>query len=79
MRAVADELREARVAAGLSQRELARRLGKAHSHISKIEAGLRRIDALELIFLADALETSPGELTNRAARRMQATEGAGER
>ncbi|HRD44905.1 MAG TPA: helix-turn-helix transcriptional regulator [Caulobacter sp.] len=76
MRAVADELREARVAAGCSQRELARRLGKAHSHVSKIEAGARRIDTLEFILVAKALGIDPGELTNRAVRRLQANASA---
>jgi transcriptional regulator with XRE-family HTH domain len=41
-------LREARLAAGMSQRDVARRLGKAQSFVQKCEVGERRIDPIEL-------------------------------
>ena len=41
-------LREARLKAGMTQTEAARRLGKPQSHISKVESGERRVDAVEL-------------------------------
>lgn len=37
-----------RKGAGLTQRELSARLKKAHSFISKVEQGERRVDVLEL-------------------------------
>jgi len=46
---------EAREAAGLTQTELARRLGKPQSYISKIETGERRIDLVELVELLEAI------------------------
>ena len=46
------KLREARVAAGLSQAVVARRLGKPQSFVSKCESGERRVDVVELKFFA---------------------------
>ena len=43
---------EARKQAGLTQVEVAKRLGKAHSFISKCELGERRVDFVELRQLA---------------------------
>jgi transcriptional regulator with XRE-family HTH domain len=40
-------LRAARLAAGLTQAEVARRLGKHQSLVSKSESGERRVDAVE--------------------------------
>jgi len=41
------ELLNARTRAGLSQRDLARRLKVPHSWVAKVESGERRIDLLE--------------------------------
>ena len=46
----------AREKAGLTQQQLATRLGKPQSFISKYEGGERRIDVIEFIAIADALE-----------------------
>jgi transcriptional regulator with XRE-family HTH domain len=43
---------QARQDAGLTQVEVARRLGKAHSFLSKCELGERRVDFVELRQLA---------------------------
>jgi len=51
--ALTTRLRQAREAAGLSQTEAARRLGKPQSFISKCESGQRRLDVLELKTLAE--------------------------
>jgi len=45
-------LRQARTAAGLTQVEVARRLGKTQSFVSKCESGERRVDVVELADLA---------------------------
>lgn len=41
-------LRQARQEAGLTQAEVARRLGKPQSYVSKCESGERRVDVVEL-------------------------------
>jgi transcriptional regulator with XRE-family HTH domain len=46
----------AREKAGLTQQQLADRLGKPQSFISKYEGGERRIDVIEFIAIADALD-----------------------
>jgi len=45
-------LRQARLKAGLTQEEVARRLGKPQSFVSKCESGERRVDVVELTRLA---------------------------
>ena len=44
---------------GVTQRSLAKRLGKLNSHVSLIERGQRRIDCLELYKIAQALSMDP--------------------
>lgn len=56
---------QARREAGLTQSELAVRLGKPQSYISKAERGERRIDVIEFIDLAQALGKEPSELVSR--------------
>lgn len=41
-------LRECRVAAGLKQTDLSKRLGRAQSFISDVERGQRRLDLVQL-------------------------------
>ena len=71
-----DVLVEARRAAGLSQRDLAARIGKHPSHVAMIERGQRRVDALELYRIAHALEASPMTLLTRIASRLEALDAA---
>lgn len=47
-RAFLTVLREARLRSGLTQEELARRLGETQTFVSKCERGERRIDVVEL-------------------------------
>ena len=49
-----DKLRRARLEAGLTQAQVAVLLGKPQSFVSKIEAGERRVDFVELQVLAKA-------------------------
>jgi transcriptional regulator with XRE-family HTH domain len=52
---IGERVRESRIAAGLSQDDLARRVDLERTKIAKIEAGDRRVDALELARLSSVL------------------------
>jgi transcriptional regulator with XRE-family HTH domain len=52
----------ARESAGLSQRELAKRLDRAHSFVGKIESGERQLNVLEFCEYADVLGAEPADL-----------------
>lgn len=58
----------ARSKAGVTQRELARRLGRAHSFVGKIESGERQLNVLEFCELADALGVDARELFGRVVQ-----------
>lgn len=47
------QLIKARKKAGLKQEDVARKLGRTQSYVSKIEAGQRRIDIIQLKELAE--------------------------
>lgn len=47
-KALIEKLKKARGDNGLDQAEVAKMLGKTQSHISKVEAGQRRIDIVAL-------------------------------
>lgn len=59
LRARLIELREAR---GITQTEIAAKLGKPQSYVSKYERGERRLDIVELIAVAKALGVDPVQL-----------------
>ena len=63
-------IRDARTAKGVSQRQLARRLGKHPSFVNKIELLERRLDILEFIAIARALDMEPGTLLARVLAAM---------
>ena len=50
------ELRQVREEKGLTQTDIAVRLGQTQSFISKVERGERRLDVVELRAYCDALE-----------------------
>lgn len=56
---------EARKKLSVSQVELARRLGKPQSFISKIEIGERRLDVLEFLQIMQALEEDPSPIISK--------------
>lgn len=45
---IVEQLKKARQEAGLDQAEVAKLLGKTQSHVSRVEAGQRRIDIVSL-------------------------------
>ncbi|MGW8705668.1 helix-turn-helix domain-containing protein [Brevundimonas sp. NPDC055814] len=51
-----------RKAAEITQVELAERLGKPQSFVSKVERGERRLDVIEFCQVAEALGHDPGKL-----------------
>lgn len=57
-----DLLIDKRSKAGLTQRELALRLGVVHSLVGKVEKGERRLDVIEFISYCEALGVEPNEL-----------------
>lgn len=67
-RALMRELTAARDTAGLTQRELARHLNRAHSFVGKIESGERQLNVLDFCDYADSLGVDPAELLKRILR-----------
>jgi transcriptional regulator with XRE-family HTH domain len=63
---------ESREGAGLSQTELADRLGKPQSFVSKYEGGERRLDVIEFVAIARSLGIDPTGLFRQFARRISA-------
>ncbi len=53
-KSLVDKLKKARIEAGLDQEQVAQLLGKSQSYISRIEAGQRRIDIIQLKEFAKA-------------------------
>ena len=64
-RAAIAALKDTRIGLGISQRELARRLGKPPSFINKTEQLERRLDILEFIAIAEAMELTAESLLAR--------------
>ncbi|KAG1478338.1 hypothetical protein G6F54_013993 [Rhizopus delemar] len=68
-------LKAARKRAGVSQVDLAERLGNTQTFVSKCERGERRIDAVELVEFAEALGVKPlgllGEYLEQRAAMLQ--------
>ena len=52
-------LRDLRKKQGVRQQELAERLGRPQSYVSKYEGGERNIDLIELIDVAKAIDLDP--------------------
>lgn len=71
-RALVSVLVAARKRAGVTQRGLAGQLGKASSHVQRIEGGQRRVDALELYQIAKLLKLDPAELFDQIAAKLDA-------
>lgn len=54
--------------AGLSQSELAQKLGEYQSFVARLESGQRRLDVIEFITLADILQFDTAELLRQLKR-----------
>ncbi|MBD5398977.1 helix-turn-helix transcriptional regulator [bacterium] len=53
---------ETRKKAGITQQELAKKLGKNQSYISKYENSERRLDMIEVIAIVKAMGANPSDL-----------------
>jgi transcriptional regulator with XRE-family HTH domain len=62
-------LAAARVAAGLTQTALAKKLGRPQSFVSKFEAGERRLDIVEFLEVTRAIGVDPHDIIRRVERR----------
>jgi predicted transcriptional regulator len=61
---------ETRREAGLTQQQLARRLGKPQSFIAKYEGGERRIDVIEFLEIVRAMGAEPMTVFRALVRRV---------
>jgi transcriptional regulator with XRE-family HTH domain len=64
-------LREIRVEAGLTQMDLAARIGRDQTFVSKYESGQRRLDALELREICQAIGITLEEFAKRLERALK--------
>ena len=62
-----DVLIQARKDAGVTQAELAKRLGKPQPWVSNIERGIRRVDVIEFIAICRALNCSPEQVFGKVS------------
>jgi ribosome-binding protein aMBF1 (putative translation factor) len=58
----------ARKKAGMTQRDLAARIKRPRSFVGRMEAGERRIDVIEFIQIARAVDGDPKELFGKLVR-----------
>jgi transcriptional regulator with XRE-family HTH domain len=61
-------LKRARLESGLTQIEVAERLGRPQSFVSKCESGERRVDVAEFLAFCTVLRTDPASFLRRIAR-----------
>lgn len=67
---VVEAIKAERLRAGLKQEELAARIGKDQSWVSLVENSQRRLDVVEFIQLAEALDVDPAELLREIVGRL---------
>lgn len=58
-------LTDARLSKGLTQTEVATRLGKPQSFVSKYESGERRLDVVEFLKVCQALSVNPNTILQK--------------
>jgi len=60
-------LTSARTKAGMTQQQLAERLGKPQSYVAKYEGGERRVDVVEFLAIAEVLDFDPARAVREVA------------
>ena len=68
LRVLGEVLVEARKRAGRKQSDVAAKLGLPASYLSKIENGTRRLDVIELIQIAEAMDADPAAIVRDLQR-----------
>lgn len=68
---LAELLRELREQAGLTQAEVAPRLGRPQNRVSDFERGGRRVDVIEFMDYCTALGADPGDVFAELRRRLR--------
>ncbi len=58
---------------GVTQTQLAERLGKPQSFVSKVEQGARRLDVIEFYAICRAMETDPEAVFGLLVRNLPVT------
>ncbi len=71
LKLLGEVLVRARERAGLKQSDVAARLALPASYLSKVENGTRRLDVIELIQIADAMDTDPAEIVRELRRALR--------
>ena len=64
-------LKQIRIDAGLKQVELAQKLGKHQSFVSKYESGERQLDILELRYICNTLDISFIDFSKKLEERLK--------
>jgi transcriptional regulator with XRE-family HTH domain len=72
LRILGKALAQARERRGFKQSDIAAKLGLPPSHLSKVENGTRRLDVIEFVQIAEAMETDPGALMREIAEALGA-------
>lgn len=73
MKVLGEVIVRARERAGLKQADVAARLGLPPSYLSKIENGTRRVDAIELIHIAEAMNMEGASLLGEVEQALPRT------
>ncbi|HEX9407403.1 MAG TPA: helix-turn-helix transcriptional regulator [Thermoanaerobaculia bacterium] len=71
LKILGEVLVRARERAGLKQSDVAARLGLPASYLSKVENGTRRLDVIELIHIAEAMDIDPAEVVGDLQNSLQ--------
>lgn len=68
-KALTEILKQLRVEAGITQIDMAKRLEKPQSYVSKYESGERKLDFVEVMDICEALVVRPNVLIDLYERR----------
>ncbi|MCP8891514.1 helix-turn-helix domain-containing protein [Sphingomonas faeni] len=71
---VVEVVKAARIAAGLKQTDLAERINKDQSWVSLVEGSQRRLDVVEFIKLAQALDIRPSTMLDEIVEKIAQSE-----
>ena len=67
---------ELRKSAGLTQRQLAIKLKRAHNMIGRLEVGERRLDLVELYWICKACGANPEKVAQKFMRKLEAIQSS---